>query len=129
MKLPQIKATLSEIKNSGLSMKRRLAVYIAVLLMLFLVVIGIALNFLGILNITPFRLRETFQRELKETNYRTETSIDTNAAHAILFAEHLSKETEHYLAAKNISFEALENNAALIDGLEAEVYNIVAANM
>ena len=129
MKLPQIKATLAEIKNSGLSMKRRLAVYIAVLLMLFLVVIGIALSFLGILNITPFRLRETFHRELKETNYRAETSIDTKAAHAILFAEHLSKETEHYLAAKNISFEALENNAALIDGLEAEVYNIVAANM
>ena len=75
MKLPQIKATLAEIKNSGLSMKRRLAVYIAVLLMLFLVVIGIALSFLGILNITPFRLRETFHRELKETNYRAETSI------------------------------------------------------
>ena len=129
MKLPQIKSTLAEIKNSGLSMRRRLAVYIAVLLLLFLVVVGIVLNLLGVLNITPIRLRETFSRELGEMNYRAETSIDTNAAHALSFAKHLKTETEHYLAAKNIGFEALENNTALIDGLQAEVYNIVAANM
>ncbi len=129
MRLPQIKSTVSNIKNSGLSMKRRLAVYIAVLLLLFLVLIGIVLNILGILDITPFRIRETFSRELSETTYRVETAIDLNASHALSFSKRLSSVTEHYLTKNNISFEALENNAALIDGLQAEVYNIIGANM
>ncbi len=129
MKLPQIKSTVLDIKNSGLSLKRRLAVYIAVLLLLFLFLIGVVLNILGILNITPFRIRETFSRELAETNYRAETTIDLSASHALSFSRRLSNVTEHYLNKNNITFEQLENNASLIDGLQAEVYHIIGANM
>ncbi len=129
MKLTQIISTFAEIKNSGLSLKRRLAVYIAVLLLLFIVLIGIVLNMLGILNITPFRLQETFSRELSETNHHAATSIDLNASHALSFANRLSSVTEHYLDKNNITFEQLENNTALIDDLQEEIYNIIGANM
>lgn len=129
MKISGIKTSLSEIKKNGLSMKRRLAVYIAILLCLFLVLIGVVLNLLGILNITPYRLQNTFARTLEETTLRFETQTDLNAAHALSFAKRLSSVTEHFLTKHGVRFEALENNIALIDELQLEIYNIIGANM
>ncbi len=129
MKISSIKDSLSKIKKNGLSMKRRLAVYIAILLCLFLVLIGVILNLLGILNITPYRLQDTFERKLTETNLKFENDVDLNAAHAISFGERISSVTEHFLAKNNISFEELENNIELIDELQLEIYNIIGANM
>ncbi len=129
MKIAQIKTALSNIRSSGLSMKRRLAVYTVVLLCLFLAFIGITLNLLGILNFTPDRIQDAFTHELEETNLRFENDMDLNAARAISFAEQLSAVTEHYLDRRNLNFEDLKNNISLIDELQLELYNIVGANM
>lgn len=129
MNIAQIKTALSNVKINGLSMKRRLAVYTAVMLFLFLIFIGVVLNLLGILNFTPNRIQDTFTEELAETNRRFENDMDLRAAHAISFADQLSDVTDHYLNKRNLKFEDLENNVALIDELQTELYNIVGANM
>ncbi len=129
MKLLQFKTTMTEKKNSGLSMKKRLAVYIAVLLCLFLTVVGVALNMLGVLNITSNRIQQSFSRELAEAERMLYDDVELNAAYAISFAEQLSKVTEHYLNKNGLTLEALENNVELIDELQLEIYNIVNANM
>lgn len=120
---------IRQIKSSGVSMRRRLTIYIISAVALILSLILLLLNVFGIMNPTSIQMMEAMDTQLVSYADNIESDYDRIAAHAISFADQLESGIQKYLTEQNYSFEELKNNPEALFSLQNELYNTVYLNM
>lgn len=115
--------------SEGVSLRRRLVLYLTSALIMLLSLILLLLNFFGILNPADRQILDNLEGQLSVYSERIEHDYDRLAAYAISFAEQMEAEVQNYLAENSLTFEQLENNTPAITGLQAALYDTVYLNM
>ncbi|MBQ2798984.1 MAG: hypothetical protein IJF09_06310, partial [Ruminiclostridium sp.] len=129
LKFFDIKGLVGQLKNEGLSMRRRFAFYIFSVICLFLALVIILLNLFGVLNLTDRQITADLEARLFSCSERIIHDCDELAACAISFSGQLEAQIRDYLTEKNITFDKLKNNAEAIDELQGRLYDSVYLNM
>ena len=124
--LPRI---IRQIKNTGISIRRRFITYIISAIALVLSLILLLLNLFGIINPASARIMDVLDTQLLSYADNIERDYDKIAAHAISFSEQLEKEIQNYLTENNLDFVNLKNDAAALSALQNELYDIIYLNM
>ena len=124
--LPRI---IRQIKNTGISIRRRFITYIISAIALVLSLILLLLNLFGIINPASARIMDVLDTQLLSYADNIERDYDKVAAHAISFSEQLEKEIQNYLTENNLDFVNLKNDAAALSALQNELYDIIYLNM
>ena len=120
---------IEHIKAEGISMRRRFTLYIISAIILVLSLILLLLNLFGNINPAHAYIINILDTQLVSYTDGIKRDYDKVAAHAISFAEQLEKEIQHYLSAKSLAFEDLENNAEVLSELQEALYGTVYLNM
>lgn len=129
LKFFDIKGLVGQLKNEGLSMRRRFAFYIFSVICLFLALVIILLNLFGILNLTDRQISADLEARLSACSERIIHDCDELAACAISFSGQLEAQIRDYLTEKNTTFDKLKNNTEAIDELQGRLYDSVYLNM
>ena len=124
-----IKGLIRQYRSEGLSMRRRLAFYLISTLVMFMSLILLLLNFFGIMNPANRQIMDALEGQLSGFARNAERDYDRIAAYAISFSEQLESALQNYLSENGLAFEALENNAAAVTGLQCALYDTVYLNM
>lgn len=129
LKYLDIRSLVKQFRTEGLSMRRRFVFYVLSVICLFLAVIIILLNLLGILNPTNRQIMNDLNAWLSACSERIERDSDELAACAISFSGQLERSIQDYLTENNISFAELKNNSDALDELQNRLYDSVYLNM
>lgn len=126
LSLPQI---IRQIKNGGISIRRRFIAYVISAIALVLSLILLLLNLLGIMNPTNAQIMDVLDTQLLSYADNIERDYDKAAAHAISFSNQLETEIQDYLTENNLDFVSLKNDASALSDLQSELYDIIYLNM
>ena len=115
----------SQMRNAGLTMRHRFAIYLLSLSTGFLALLLIVLNLFGVLNLVDSRLEHAIDIELENSAFALERDMDQIAAYALSLSDQLSDETERFLSRQNIVFDDLKDNVDLLEELQLENFSII----
>jgi len=118
-----------QIKNEGISIRRRFVVYIISAIALVLSLILLFLNLFGVMNPASARITDLLDTKLASYADNIRRDYDRAAAHALSFAGQLEAELYSFLTDRNLTFEDLKNNAELLSELQNSLYSTVYLNM
>ena len=124
-----IRGLIRQYRSEGLSMRRRLALYLISALITLMSLIILLLNAFGIMNPIERQIRDFLTGQLSGYARNIEQDYDRIAAYTISFAEQMETEVRDYLSENGLSFEDLENNAEAITELQCMLYDTVYLNM
>jgi len=124
-----IKGLIRQYRSEGLSMRRRLAFYLISTLVMFLSLLLLLLNFFGILNPASHQIMDALEGQLSSYARNVERDYDRIAAYAISFSEQMETALQNYLSENSLTFDALENHAEAVTGLQCALYDTVYLNM
>lgn len=132
MKLLQrfsIKELIRQYRSEGLSMRRRLTIYLISALIMLMSLILLLLSFSGVMNPANRQVMDALEGQLSGYARNVRRDYDRIAAYAISFSEQLETEIQNYLLKNGLSFGDLENNAEAVTGLQCVLYDTVYLNM
>ena len=132
MKLLQqfnIKGLIRQYRSEGLSMRRRLAIYLISALIMLLSLVLLLPNIFGIMNPTDHQIRDALSVQLSGYARNIERDYDRIAAYTISFAEQLETAIQDYLSENALTFESLENDPDAITQLQCLLYDTAYLNM
>ena len=120
---------LKQIKNEGISLRRRFVLYIISAVAMVLSLVMLLLSVFGVMNPANSQIMDTLDTQL--ITYTDNITKDYNkiAAYAISFSEQLESEIQNYMTAKSLSFKDLKNNTEALTELQVQLYNTVYLNM
>ena len=124
-----LQGLLRQYRAEGLSMRRRLALYLISTLIMLLSLVLLLLNFFGILNPANRQIMNALDGQLSGYARDIERDYDRLAAYAISFADQLETAIQDYLSENGLAFEALENHTEAVTGLQCALYDTVYLNM
>ena len=124
-----LKGLIEQYRSEGLSMRRRLALYLILALVMLMSLILMLLNFLGIMNPANYQIINALEGQLSSYARSIERDYDRIAAYAISYSKQMETEIQNYLSENALSFEELENNAQAITELQCVLYDTVYLNM
>ena len=119
----------NQIKEEGVSMRRRFALYIISAVALVLSLILLLLNVFGILNPTNAHVMDILETQLSSYADDIERDYNVIAAHSISFSEQIGDSVENFLSDNSLKFEDLKNNSEALFALQSELYKTVYLNM
>ncbi len=130
-RLPKINiaSTVTHIRAKGVSMRRRVVLYIISAIALVLSLVLLLLNLFGVMNPTNARVMEVLDTQLLSYADYIEDDYDKVAAHALSFSNQIEAALERFWVDNNLAFEDLKNNAEALSALQSELYNTVYLNM
>lgn len=129
LKYLDIKNVIVQLKQEGMSIRRRFALYIISVICLFFALIMILLNLFGILNLTDRQIMSELDAKLSIGSQRLESECNEVAACALSFASQLEVSIQDYLSENHLTFEELKNNPEALDSLQNKLYDSVYLNM
>lgn len=123
------KELIRQYRSGGLSMRRRLAIYLISTLIMLMSLILLLLNFFGVMNPADRQVMDALEGQLSGYTRNVQRDYDRIAAYAISFSEQMESEIQNYLLENSLSFGDLENNAEAVTGLQCVLYDTVYLNM
>ena len=105
-----LKGLIRQYRSEGLSMRRRLAFYLISALVMFMSLILLLLNILGIMDPANHQIMHALEDQLSGYARNVERDYDRIAAYAISFSEQMETALQNYLSENGLAFEDLENN-------------------
>ena len=118
----------NQIKDEGVSMRRRFALYIISAVALVLSLILLLLNVFGVLNPTNAHVMDILETQLSSYADDIERDYNVIAAHSISFSEQIGDSVENFLSDNSLKFEDLKNNSEALFALQSELYKTVYLN-
>lgn len=118
-----------QLRFEGVSMHRRLALYIISVLVLLMSMVLLLLSLFGILNPAGRQIEESLETQLSQYAREVQRDYDRIAAYAISFAEQVEVQVQDYLSENGLTFDALENNVQALTELQCVLYDTVYLNM
>lgn len=116
-------------KPMGLSLRRRLTVYLAALTCGTALMIFLALYMLGAVNSTDQPISAALSNRLDDAAKELMQDMDTAAACGTMLSEALSEVLQSTLSDKGISFDQLSGNAEALLSVQRAAYGIMLAHM
>ena len=124
-----LKGLLQQYQAEGLSMRRRLAIYLMSALIMIMSLVLLLFNFFGILNPADHQIKEVVTGQLSSYAGSVERDYDKIAAYAISFAEQIEEKLQNHLSENGIAFGDLKDDADAINDLQCALYDTVYLNM
>ena len=110
-----LKGLLQQYQAEGLSMRRRLAIYLMSALIMIMSLVLLLFNFFGILNPADHQIKEVVTGQLSSYAGSVERDYDKIAAYAISFAEQIEEKLQNHLSENGIAFGDLKDDADAIN--------------
>lgn len=129
LRLQEISAALRAAQAQGVSMRRRLVVYLAVI-MLFLVLLLVLLLLLsGIIDPISAQTQRDLARQLESLTHAIQRQSDNQAAYAAEMSRQLTAALEEQLTDTNTTFAGLRNDPDALTAVQKKLFGVVCGSM
>ncbi len=122
--IQQIKDAYHEIRNQGISMRRRFVLFLLAMLCAVIAFLILLLNLFGVINPADDELHRIVDQQLDYTAETIFSEMDELTALAIEFSEQISNQLERNQR-RGISFDKLKNDVEELTAFQKDAYHTV----
>ena len=124
VRIQQIKDAYHEIRNQGISMRRRFVLFLLAMLCAVIAFLILLLNLFGVINPADDELHRIVDQQLDYTAETIFAEMDELTALAIEFSEQISNQLERNQR-QGISFDKLKNDVEELTAFQKDAYHTV----
>ncbi len=110
-------------QKSGVKIRDRLNIYLAILIGLLLIVLLVILGINGVFSNHAKELEASLNAQVDSASYEMQEKFDTIAANSIALSQEITKHMTTVFLATGQTFDQLEDNPSLIQDIQSQLYD------
>lgn len=127
--LKEIKSALESAQTQGISMRRRLMLYLFAFMIFFALLITMLLFLFGAIDPIGSEMERALKNQLENSADFIEEQSNNQAAYAVAFSKQLTAAVRDELTDSGIPFDQLHNNPDALTSMQDRIFEIVYNNM
>lgn len=127
--LKEIKSALESAQTQGISMRRRLMLYLFAFMIFFALLITMLLFLFGAIDPIGSEMEQALKNQLENSADFIEEQSNNQAAYAVAFSKQLTAAVRDELTDSGITFDQLHNNPDALTSMQDRIFEIVYNNM
>ena len=127
--LKEIKSALESAQTQGISMRRRLMLYLFAFMLFFALLITMLLFLFGAIDPIGSEMERALKNQLENSANFIEEQSNNQAAYAVAFSKQLTAAVRDELTDSGIPFDQLHNNPDALTSMQDRIFEIVYNNM
>lgn len=127
--LKEIKSALESAQTQGISMRRRLMLYLFAFMLFFALLITMLLFLFGAIDPIGSEMERALKNQLENSANFIEEQSNNQAAYAVAFSQQLTAAVRDELTDSGITFDQLHNNPDALTSMQDRIFEIVYNNM
>lgn len=127
--LKEIKSALESAQTQGISMRRRLMLYLFAFMIFFALLITMLLFLFGAIDPIGSEMERALKNQLENSANFIEEQSNNQAAYAVAFSQQLTAAVRDELTDSGITFDQLHNNPDALTSMQDRIFEIVYNNM
>lgn len=127
--LKEIKSALESAQTQGISMRRRLMLYLFAFMLFFALLITMLLFLFGAIDPIGSEMERALKNQLENSADFIEEQSNNQAAYAVAFSKQLTAAVRDELTDSGIPFDQLHNNPDALTSMQDRIFEIVYNNM
>lgn len=127
--LKEIKSALESAQTQGISMRRRLMLYLFAFMIFFALLITMLLFLFGAIDPIGSEMERALKNQLENSANFIEEQSNNQAAYAVAFSKQLTAAVRDELTDSGIPFDQLHNNPDALTSMQDRIFEIVYNNM
>ena len=127
--LKEIKSALESAQTQGISMRRRLMLYLFAFMLFFALLITMLLFLFGAIDPIDSEMERALKNQLENSANFIEEQSNNQAAYAVAFSQQLTAAVRDELTDSGITFDQLHNNPDALTSMQDRIFEIVYNNM
>ena len=129
LRLKEIKAALEMAQAQGLSMRRRLIVYLFGMMLFFSLLVAMLLFLFGVIDPIGSEEERALTNQLENSVNFIEQQSNDQAAYVVAFSKQLTASVEDELDNSGIAFDQLRNDPDALTSVQSRLFEVVYNNM
>lgn len=129
LRLKEIKTALEMAQAQGLSMRRRLIVYLFGMMLFFSLLVAMLLFLFGVIDPIGSEAERALTNQLENSVNFIEQQSNDQAAYAVAFSKQLTATVEDELDNSGIAFDQLRNDPDALTSVQSRLFEVVYNNM
>lgn len=129
LRLKEMKAALAAAQTQGVSMRRRLMIYLFTIIVFFALLIVMLLLLFGAITPIGHELERALDNQLKNSANLLERQGNDQAAYALDFSQQITEAVRNELADAGITFDQLRNHPDALESMQNKLFEIVSSHM
>ncbi len=127
--LKEIKSALETAQTQGVSMRRRLMIYLFTIMLFFALLIAMLLLLFGAIDPIGYEIERALGNQLENTVNTIERQSNDQAAYALAFSQQIAAAVKDELADAGITFDQLRNTPDALESMQNKLFEVVNNNM
>ena len=129
LRLKEMKAALAAAQTQGVSMRRRLMIYLFTIIVFFALLIVILLLLFGAITPIGYEIERALDNQLKNSANLLERQGNDQAAYALDFSQQITEAVRNELTDAGITFDQLRNHPDALESMQNKLFEIVNSHM
>ncbi len=129
LRLKEIKSSLEAAQTQGVSMRRRLMIYLFTIMLFFALLIAMLLLLFGAIDPIGYEIERALDNQLENSANTIERQSNDQAAYALAFSQQITAAVKDELADAGITFDQLRNTSDALESMQDKLFEIVNNNM
>ena len=129
LRLKEMKAALAAAQTQGVSMRRRLMIYLFTIIVFFALLIVILLLLFGAITPIGYEIERALDNQLKNSANLLERQGNDQAAYALDFSQQITEAVRNELTDAGITFDQLRNHPDALESMQNKLFEIVSSHM
>ena len=129
LRLKEMKAALAAAQTQGVSMRRRLMIYLFTIIVFFALLIVMLLLLFGAITPIGHELERALDNQLKNSANLLERQGNDQAAYALDFSQQITEAVRNELTDAGITFDQLRNHPDALESMQNKLFEIVNSHM
>lgn len=129
LRLKEMKAALAAAQTQGVSMRRRLMIYLFTIIVFFALLIVMLLLLFGAITPIGYEIERALDNQLKNSANLLERQGNDQAAYALDFSQQITEAVRNELTDAGITFDQLRNHPDALESMQNKLFEIVSSHM
>ena len=129
LRLKEMKAALAAAQTQGVSMRRRLMIYLFTIIVFFALLIVMLLLLFGAITPIGYEIERALDNQLKNSANLLERQGNDQAAYALDFSQQITEAVRNELTDAGITFDQLRNHPDALESMQNKLFEIVNSHM
>ena len=129
LRLKEMKAALAAAQTQGVSMRRRLMIYLFTIIVFFALLIVMLLLLFGAITPIGYEIERALDNQLKNSANLLECQGNDQAAYALDFSQQITEAVRNELTDAGITFDQLRNHPDALESMQNKLFEIVSSHM